>query len=193
MTPSVSSRLRGRLATSRAASASTPGEQGGGTGAVASLGASSQVKADEVAVSWRPSRHARRLLTLAAAALLLAVLTRNAALAGVAGPPLLLLGMARAGAGRGSGRGPGRPDRVSVRIGLTATRVYEGEPAAVDVTVQDGPARTPRPRPPPPLPQAQCPRAVQGRPSPASALTPGTASGGRSSLARASSRAAPPP
>jgi uncharacterized protein (DUF58 family) len=104
----------------------------------ADLGASSQVRAEEVAVSWRPSRHARRLLTLAAAALLLAVLTRNAALAGVAGPPLLLLGMARAGAGRGSGRGPGRPDRVSVRIGLTATRVYEGEPAAVDVAVQDG-------------------------------------------------------
>ena len=104
----------------------------------ADLGTSSQVRAEEVAVSWRPSRHARRLLTLAAAALLLAVLTRNAALAGVAGPPLLLLGMARAGAGRGSGRGPGRPDRVSVRIGLTATRVYEGEPAAVDVTVQDG-------------------------------------------------------
>jgi uncharacterized protein (DUF58 family) len=111
----------------------------------ADLGASSQVRAEEVALRWRPSRHARRLLTLAAAALLLAVLTRNAALAGVAGPPLLLLGMARAGAGgaragagRGSVRSPGRPDRVSVRIGLTATRVYEGEPAAVDVTVRDG-------------------------------------------------------
>jgi uncharacterized protein (DUF58 family) len=103
----------------------------------AALGASSQVRADEVAVSWRPSRHARRLLTLAAAALLLAVLTRNAALAGVAGPPLLLLGMARAGAGRGNGPGGGRPDRVSVRIGLTATRLYENEPVAVDVTVQD--------------------------------------------------------
>jgi len=114
---------------------------GPGMPPAADLGASSQVRAEEVAVSWRPSRHARRLLTLAAAALLLAVLTRNAALAGVAGPPLLLLGMARAGAGRGSSRGPGRPDRVSVRIGLTATRVYEGEPAAVDVTVADVTAR----------------------------------------------------
>jgi uncharacterized protein (DUF58 family) len=110
---------------------------GATTRAAASLGASSQVKADEVAVTWRPSRHARRLLTLAAAALLLAVLTRNAALAGVAGPPVLLLGMARAGAGRGSGRGAGRPDRLSVRIGLTATRIYENEPVAVDVAVQD--------------------------------------------------------
>jgi uncharacterized protein (DUF58 family) len=103
----------------------------------ASLGASSQVRADEVAVTWRPSRHARRLLTLAAAALLLAVLTRNAALAGVAGPPVLLLGMARAAAGRGSGLGNGRPERLSVRIGLTGTRVYENEPVAVDVAVHD--------------------------------------------------------
>ena len=143
MPPSVSSRLRGRLVTSRAAaSAGTPGEQGGtGTSAAVNLSASSQVKANEVQVSWRPSRHARRLLTLAAAALLLAVLTRNAALAGVAGPPLLLLAMAKSGS-RGTGRSPGLPDRVSVRIGLTSTRIYEGEPAAVDVTVQDmaGPA-----------------------------------------------------
>jgi uncharacterized protein (DUF58 family) len=109
----------------------------------ADLGASSQVRAEEVAVRWRPSRHARRLLTLAAAALLLAVVTRNAALAGVAGPPLLLLGLASAGAGRGSGRGIGRPDRVSVRIGLTASRVYENEPAAVDVTVRDGAGQDP--------------------------------------------------
>ena len=56
-------------------------------------------------VDWRPSRHARRLLTLAAAALLAALLTRNPALAGVAGPPLLLLGMARIGPTRASGDG----------------------------------------------------------------------------------------
>jgi uncharacterized protein (DUF58 family) len=98
-----------------------------------SLGASSQVRADEVAVSWRPSRHARRLLTLAAAGLLLAVITRNPALAGVAGPPLLLLGAGRIRASRfGSGSG-----LIGVRIGLTATRMYEGEPVAVDVAVAD--------------------------------------------------------
>ena len=96
----------------------------------ASLGASSQVQADEVKVRWRPSRHARRLLTLAAAALLLALLTRNPALAGVAGPPLLLLGMARV-------RGSGRPERLGVRVGLTSARMYEGEPVAVDVSVAD--------------------------------------------------------
>jgi len=76
--------------------------------AAASLGPSSQVQAEEAKVSWRPSRHARRLLTLAAAALLMALLTRNPALAGVAGPPLLLLGMARVGPGRSAGGG--RPD-----------------------------------------------------------------------------------
>ena len=137
----------------------------------ADLGASSQVRAEEVAVSWRPSRHARRLFTLAAAALLLAVLTRNAALAGVAGPPLLLLGMARAGAGgarsgagRVSVRSPGRPDRVSVRIGLTATRVYEGESAAVDVRVQDG-AGQDTAAPPSALPASATVPA--GRPGPA--------------------------
>jgi uncharacterized protein (DUF58 family) len=141
----VGASLRDRLArTGAAVSASVvPGRAAGASPRAAALGASSQVKVDEVRVSWRPSRHARRLLTLAATALLLAVLTRNAALAGVAGPPLLLLGMARAGAGRGSGRGAGRPDRVSARIGLTATRIFEGEPAAVDVTIQDaaGPAQ----------------------------------------------------
>ena len=101
----------------------------------ASLGASSQVQAEDVQVSWRPSRHARRLLTLAAAALLMALLTRNPALAGVAGAPLLLLGMARVGPGRSGGSG--RPDRLGVRVGLTSTRMYEGEPAAVDVSVAD--------------------------------------------------------
>jgi uncharacterized protein (DUF58 family) len=99
----------------------------------ASLGASSQVQAEDVQVSWRPSRHARRLLTLAAAALLMALLTRNPALAGVAGPPLLLLGMARVGPGRSGGSA--RPDRLGVRVGLTSTRMYEGEPVAVDVSV----------------------------------------------------------
>src|SRR5690242_8463476 len=91
----------------------------------ASLGASSPVRADEAQVAWRPSRHARRLLTLAAAGLLLALVTRNPALAGVAGPPLLLLGLARVGPGGGAGR-TGRPDRVGVRVGLTSARMYEG-------------------------------------------------------------------
>jgi uncharacterized protein (DUF58 family) len=96
----------------------------------ANLGASTQVTANEIEVRWRPSRHARRLLTLAAAGLLLAVVTRRPELAGLAGPPLLLLGAGRATRGA-------LPGRLGVRVGLTATRIYEGEPAAVDVAVHD--------------------------------------------------------
>jgi uncharacterized protein (DUF58 family) len=97
-------------------------------GLLAALPVSPEKRVDtEIEVHWRPSRHARRLLTLAAAALLLATVTRRPELAGVAAPALLLLGAAR----------PGRPTRVGVRVGLTTTRIYEGELAAIDVTVAD--------------------------------------------------------
>jgi uncharacterized protein (DUF58 family) len=94
---------------------------------VANPGPSAQVQGDDVLITWYPSRHARRLLTLAVTALLFALLTRNPALAGVAGPPLLLLALYRV---RGE-----RPAKLRVRVGLTSTRIYEGEPAAVDVSV----------------------------------------------------------
>jgi uncharacterized protein (DUF58 family) len=81
----------------------------------------------EADVRWRPSRHARRLLTLAAAGLLAATITRRPELAGLAAPALLLLGAAR----------PERPARVGVRVRLSATRLYEDELAAVDVAVDD--------------------------------------------------------
>jgi uncharacterized protein (DUF58 family) len=100
------------------------------TPAPGNLGPSSQVRADEIEVRWRPSRHARRLLTLAAGGLLLAVVFRRPELAGLAAPALLLLGAGRATRG-------GLPERLTVRVGLTSTRIYEGEPAAVDVIVSD--------------------------------------------------------
>jgi uncharacterized protein (DUF58 family) len=115
----------------------TPASLGpsGAPAAPDSLGPSSPVRADEIDVRWRPSRHARRLLTLAAAGLLLAVVTRRPELAGLAAPALLLLGAGRATRG-------GLPGRLTVRVGLTSTRIYEGEPAAVDVSVTgDGDAR----------------------------------------------------
>ena len=69
----------------------------------------------QVEVRWRPSRHARRLLTLALAGLLLAMLTRRPELVGVAAPPLLLLGAgllgapgARRAGAPGAARRPGR-------------------------------------------------------------------------------------
>jgi uncharacterized protein (DUF58 family) len=105
-------------------------EPSGAPAAGDSLGPSTPVRADQIDVRWRPSRHARRLLTLAAAGLLLAVVTRRPELAGLAAPALLLLGAGRATRG-------GLPDRLTVRVGLTSTRIYEGEPAAVDVIVSD--------------------------------------------------------
>ena len=99
--------------------------------ALTELGPSIAVRSEKAAVTWRPSRHARRLVTLAIAALLLAVISRRPELAGVAGPPLLLLGLGRVSRG-------GLEDQLEIRVGLTATRVYEGEPAGVDVTVAGG-------------------------------------------------------
>ena len=114
------------------------------TAELARPGVSPQVRAEEAKVSWRPSRHARRLFTLAAVALVLGLLTRNPAVAAVAAPPLLLLGTARL-VPRPSARPPagpdglsGRPPAVGIRVGLTSTRVYEGEPVAVDVSVDAG-------------------------------------------------------
>jgi uncharacterized protein (DUF58 family) len=76
-------------------------------------------------VRWRLSRHARRLLTLAAAGLLLAILSRRAEFAGLAAPALLLLAAAR----------PARPARVGVRTKVSATRLHEDELVAVDVAL----------------------------------------------------------
>jgi uncharacterized protein (DUF58 family) len=131
-------------------------EPPGAPSSPASLGPSSQVRADEIDVRWRPSRHARRLLTLAAAGLLLAVAFRRPELAGLAAPALLLLGAGRATRG-------GLPGRLTVRVGLTSTRIYEGEPAAVDVVVS-GADETPA--------EAGTPRAAG---TPDAAGIPGTA------------------
>lgn len=82
-----------------------------------------------VSVRWRLSRHARRLLTLAIAGLLLAVLNRRPELVGVAAPALLLLG---AGGLRAGGS---RPSVVAVRISAGGTRLFEGEPGWLDLAV----------------------------------------------------------
>ena len=83
-------------------------------------------QAREAEVRWRASRHARRLLTLALAGLLFATLTRRPELAGLAAPALLLLGAGHRGL----------PSRLGVRAGLTASRLYEQELAAVDVAAE---------------------------------------------------------
>ncbi|HTU75631.1 MAG TPA: DUF58 domain-containing protein [Trebonia sp.] len=85
----------------------------------------------QVPVRWRLSRHSRRLLTLAIAGLLLAVLNRRPELVGLAAPALLLLSAG------GLGRGESRPALVAVRISPGATRLFEGEPGWLDLAADD--------------------------------------------------------
>jgi uncharacterized protein (DUF58 family) len=76
-------------------------------------------------VDWRLSRHARRLLTLALAGLLFAMITRRPEFVGLAAPALLLLAGARTP----------RPAEVTVTTGLSSGRVFEGEQVAVNLSV----------------------------------------------------------
>jgi uncharacterized protein (DUF58 family) len=82
--------------------------------------------ATALALSWSISPHARRLLTLAVAALAIAIGTGRPEFAGLAAPAVLLLA-----AGRG-----GRPGQVQVSAALTASRLVEGERAAVTLAVR---------------------------------------------------------
>jgi uncharacterized protein (DUF58 family) len=76
-------------------------------------------------VHWSLSAHARRLLVLAVAAVLLAVLTRRAEFAGLAAPALLLLATWQ------SGRNP----EVAVRVQVETASLVEGVSAALDVEI----------------------------------------------------------
>ncbi|HLI40246.1 MAG TPA: MoxR family ATPase [Streptosporangiaceae bacterium] len=80
--------------------------------------------AGTVTVTWQLSRHARRLLTLALAGLLAAVITGRPQFAGLAAPALLLL----------AGAGTARPGSVAVQAELSAAAVLEGEQVAAGVT-----------------------------------------------------------
>jgi len=81
----------------------------------------------QLAVRWDLSPHARRLLTLALAGLVMAVATGRPEFAGLAAPPLLLLATIRAN----------RPAQLSVQISLVASRLVEGTESAVLVDVAD--------------------------------------------------------
>lgn len=76
-------------------------------------------------LTWSLSAHAQRLITLALAGLVIAVLTRRPEFAGVAAPAVLLLAVRR----------PPRPDRVGVTASPSGTKLTEGEQADLAVTV----------------------------------------------------------
>lgn len=80
----------------------------------------------EVPLHWSVSAHARRLLYLALAGLVVAVVARRPEFVGVAAPALVLLC---------AGRGP-RPGTVRVTVRLSARRIYEGEQVALHLSVQ---------------------------------------------------------
>ena len=79
-----------------------------------------------IALHWGMSRHARRLLTLALAGLVIAVITGRPEFVGVAAPTALLLATWRRE----------RPGPVRVTAALSASRAVEGERAAAEVTVE---------------------------------------------------------
>jgi uncharacterized protein (DUF58 family) len=83
----------------------------------------------DLALSWRSSRHARRLLTLGLFGVFIATLARRPEFAGLAAPALLLL------AAGGRGRGQRRPPRITVRVRPSSRRGFEGELMALDVAV----------------------------------------------------------
>jgi len=79
----------------------------------------------QVRPRWSASTHAGRLITLALAGLIIALVTRRPEFAGVAAPAVLLL----------AARRPERPGRVGVSVRTSATRLSEGESADLEVTV----------------------------------------------------------
>jgi uncharacterized protein (DUF58 family) len=81
--------------------------------------------AREVRLRWFLSAHAMRLITLALAALITAIITRRPEFAGVAAPAVLLLAARRAE----------RPARVGLTAAPSARTVVEGEEAGLDVAV----------------------------------------------------------
>jgi uncharacterized protein (DUF58 family) len=82
----------------------------------------------QVRPAWSLSAHAQRLMTLALAGLVIAVITRRPEFVGVAAPAVLLLGV-----GRPARRT--RPARIAVTATPSGTKLTEGEQADLTVTV----------------------------------------------------------
>jgi uncharacterized protein (DUF58 family) len=91
------------------------------------LRAPAQQRSQHIELTWRSSRHARRLLTLGLFGVFVATLARRPEFAGLAAPALLLLA---------AGRIQRRPPRISVRVRLSSQRAFEGELVAIDVTAE---------------------------------------------------------
>ena len=82
-------------------------------------------QARQARLAWSLSAHAQRLITLALAGLVIAVITRRPEFAGVAAPAVLLL----------AARRPARPARIAVTASPSAAKLTEDEQAELTVTV----------------------------------------------------------
>jgi uncharacterized protein (DUF58 family) len=82
-------------------------------------------QAGQVRPVWSLSAHAGRLITLAVAGLIIAVITRRPEFAGVAAPAVLLL----------TARRPGRPVKIGVSASPSAKSLSEEEQAELNVAV----------------------------------------------------------
>jgi uncharacterized protein (DUF58 family) len=89
------------------------------------LRATAAARTRQARVRWSASAHARRLVTLALAGLIIALITRRPEFAGVAAPAVLLL----------AARRPERPGQVGVSERPDLTRLSEGESADLAVSV----------------------------------------------------------
>ena len=83
-----------------------------------------RVPGREFELHWRSSRHARRLLTLGLAGVVIALIARRPEFAGAAAPALLLLA---------AGRTRQRPARIIVRAWLSSGQTFEGETVTLDI------------------------------------------------------------
>jgi uncharacterized protein (DUF58 family) len=86
-----------------------------------------RVPGREFELHWRSSRHARRLLTLSLAGVVIALIARRPEFAGVAAPALLLLA---------AGRARERPARIILRVRLSAAQAFERETVALEVQAE---------------------------------------------------------
>jgi len=110
---------------------SVAGLEAAGSGAAGSGAAGSGAAAaatPPAEIRWTLSKHAERLITLALAGLVIAVVTRRPEFAGAAAPAAMLLLAWRPGR-------PPRPARIGLELRLTARQVVEGDHAAVVVTL----------------------------------------------------------
>jgi uncharacterized protein (DUF58 family) len=82
-------------------------------------------QARQARLAWSLSAHAQRLITLALAGLVIAIITRRPEFAGVAAPAVLLLAVRR----------PPRPARIGVAASPSTLKLSEGEQAELTVTV----------------------------------------------------------